>query len=125
MKRRSPVYVLILLILIVVGYFLRQPATPKDIGTLDRDTRNLRLTKHARCRMDCRHIDISEVKEIIEKGQINPAKSEPAGKPDPKYAIEGVTHDGQEVRIVVATTGKGLLVITVIDLKEEWNCSCS
>ncbi len=123
--RRSPVFIVILLVLIVAGYLFRQPSVSTDPVSLDRNTQNLRLTKHARCRMECRHIDLSEVKEIIETGRINSAKSEPDGRPDPKYAIEGRTHDGQEVRIVVATTSKGLLVITVIDLKEEWNCSCS
>ena len=82
-------------------------------------------TKHARCRMDCRRIDESEVKEILQKGTINYAKSEPNDKPDPKYALEGITHDGQEVRIVFAPSKKGMVVITVIDMKQEWQCACN
>jgi|GEM_PF-512101 len=81
-------------------------------------------TKHARCRMGCRHIDESEVKEILEQGVINERKSEPAGRPDPKYALEGRTHDGQQVRIVFAPTDRGMLVITVIDLDTDWTCDC-
>lgn len=123
--RKSPVLIVLMIVLIIAGYFFRNQAVQPEVGSFDRDTQNLRLTKHARCRMECRHIDISEVREIVEKGRINPAKSDPNGKPDPKYAIEGRTHDGQDVRIVVATTGKGLLVITVIDLKEEWDCACN
>lgn len=125
MKRKSPLLALLFLGLILLVYFFRNQEVQPVVDQLDRNTENLRLTKHARCRMECRHIDISEVREIVEKGRINAAKSEPKGKPDPKYAIEGRTHDGQDVRIVVATSSKGLLVITVIDLKEEWDCACS
>ena len=81
-------------------------------------------TKHARCRMDCRKIDEAEVREILEKGRINNAKSEPAGRPDPKYALEGKTRDNQQVRIVFAPTKKGVVVVTVIDLDTDWTCNC-
>lgn len=74
--------------------------------------------------MECRHIDESEVKEILDKGKINYAKSDPASRPDPKYALEGVTRDGQEVRIIFAPAEKGMVVITVIDLQKEWSCNC-
>jgi hypothetical protein len=88
------------------------------------DTRHLILTKHARCRMDCRHIDESEIKEILQQGHINSRKSDPAARPDPKYAYEGTTHDGQQVRIIAAPTNRGTVIITVIDLKIEWSCNC-
>lgn len=91
---------------------------------IDRHPGQLIYTKHARCRMDCRHIDESEVQEILQKGRINYRKSEPAGRPDPKYALEGTTHDGQSVRIVFAPAKRGMVVITVIDLDTEWTCNC-
>lgn len=80
-------------------------------------------SKHARCRMGCRHIDESEVKEIIENGNINYAKIEEdeRGK---TYPIEGLTHDKQYVRIVVAPKNNNLVVVTVIDLKNDWQCDC-
>ena len=34
----------------------------------NRHTNHLIYTKHARCRMECRHIDESEVKEVLEDG---------------------------------------------------------
>ena len=74
--------------------------------------------------MKCRQIDDSEVKEILENGRINYDKSEPAGRPDPKFALEGRTHDNQHVRIVFAPAERGLVVITVIDLEKEWICNC-
>lgn len=91
----------------------------------DRNPKNLILSKHAKCRMDCRQIDETEIREILTKGKINWKKSEPNNKPDPKYAVEGITHDNQKVRIVVADSKKGLVVVTVIDLETEWACACS
>lgn len=90
----------------------------------DRRAGKLIYTKHARCRMTCRHIDESEVQEILEQGIINERKSEPAARPDPKYALEGRTHDNQQVRIIFAPTDRGMVVITVIDLDTNWSCDC-
>ena len=81
-------------------------------------------SKHARCRMACRHIDESEVQEILQTGSINERKSEPAARPDPKYALEGRTHDGQQVRIIFAPASRGMVVVTVIDLDTDWTCDC-
>lgn len=90
----------------------------------DRNPDKLIISKHAKCRMDCRNIDEREIREILRAGTINWSKSEPNNKPDPKYAVEGVTSDNQKVRIVFADSPKGLVVVTVIDLKTDWDCSC-
>lgn len=91
---------------------------------IDRNITNIIYSKHARCRMDCRHIDESEVKEILEKGEINYNKIEedPKGK---SYPLEGITHDHQHVRIVFAPHENELVVVTVIDLDKEWQCDCN
>jgi hypothetical protein len=94
------------------------------IENFNRRTSKLIFTKHARCRMKCRHIDETEIREILERGTINYSKSDPAGRPDPKYALEGRTHDDQDVRIIFAPSDDGMVVITVIDLKNEWSCNC-
>jgi hypothetical protein len=104
-------------------------APAPDNGSAGEDVINrhpgkLIYTKHARCRMGCRHIDEAEVEEILAEGRINYRKSEPAGRPDPKYALEGTTRDGQEVRIIFAPAKRGMVVITVIDLDTEWSCNC-
>ncbi|WEK34201.1 MAG: DUF4258 domain-containing protein [Candidatus Pseudobacter hemicellulosilyticus] len=97
------------------------PDTPAGF---DRKAARLIFTKHARCRMGCRHIDEQEVREILEKGKVNIRKSEPAGRPDPKFALEGKTRDGQQVRIIFAASQRGMVVITVIDLDTNWTCDC-
>lgn len=80
-------------------------------------------SRHARCRMACRHIDESEVREILEKGYINEAKIESSEK-GLTVPLEGTTHDQQHVRIVVAPGDKKMVLVTVIDLDTEWACDC-
>ncbi|HMK05257.1 MAG TPA: DUF4258 domain-containing protein [Ferruginibacter sp.] len=80
-------------------------------------------SKHARCRMECRHIDESEVKEILEKGEINYSRIEKDEK-GKSFPVEGITHDKQRVRIVFAPKKDALVVVTVIDLDRDWSCDC-
>lgn len=127
MQKRKP-YIVLVVVLIAALLFVfknRGEEMPADTVAIDRTESRIIYTKHARCRMDCRHIDESEVKEILAKGTINYEKSEPNDKPDPKYAFEGTTHDQQHVRIIFAPSKKGLVVITVIDLEKEWQCACN
>ena len=83
------------------------------------------FTRHARCRMDCRHITGREIQEILGNGQINLAKSEPDARPDPKWAVEGYTEEQQHLRIIVAPEPGKLVIITCIELGVEWNCHCN
>jgi len=95
-----------------------------DQGPLNRKEGRLLYTRHARCRMDCRHITETEVREILERGKIDYRKSEPNAYPDPKYAVEGTTNEGQHLRIIFAPTARGLVVVTCIELGVEWQCDC-
>ncbi len=92
---------------------------------LSRNVSRIIYTRHAKCRMECRNIDIAEVEEILQNGEINYEKSDLRSHPDPKYALEGRTRDGQKVRIVFANSPRGPVVITVIDLGKEWACNCT
>ena len=87
-------------------------------------SQSLSYTEHARCRMNCRHISKNEIKDILQKGKINHAKSQPQDRPCPSYAVEGYTKDRQEVRIVFADCGLSTKVITAIDLQKEYQCHC-
>lgn len=89
----------------------------------DRNIRPLVYSTHARCRMDCRHIDESEVEEILANGRLNISKIETSGK-GVSYPVEGRTHDGQRVRIVFAPKKDKMVVVTVIDLEVEYKCEC-
>ena len=83
------------------------------------------FTRHARCRMDCRHITAKEIAEILDEGTINYTKSEPYALPDPKWAVEGFTAEQQHVRIIVAPEQGKLIIITCIELGVEWPCHCN
>jgi len=111
---------------------VRNPTEPKtDNGNTDLDvfrdpSADYYFTKHARCRMKCRHITQEEVKEIVQKAEVNYHKSELDAVQGPKYAMEGYTSvDRQHVRIIVAPKRRHLTIVTVIDLDEDWECpSC-
>ena len=83
------------------------------------------FTKHARCRMDCRHITANEIHEILDAGTINYEKSDPQGRPDPKWAVEGYTAEQQHLRIIVAPERGELIIVTCIELGVEWTCNCN
>ncbi len=95
------------------------------IRGLNRHPSHLNYSKHALCRMGCRHINESEVKEILIEGKINYNKSELKGDDcKKKYAVEGYTKDDQKVRIIFAPCQSEVTVVTVIDLGKEWICDC-
>ena len=95
----------------------------KEAEGFNRNATNIIFSKHAKCRMACRNIDETEVKEILKNGTVNEAKIQ-RDKRGPTYPVEGVTHDNQRVRIVFAPKDDGLVVVTVIDLGKEWTCDC-
>lgn len=96
----------------------------RDRG-FDRRVSYLQYSKHAKCRMDCRHITQEEVKEIMKEGKINYNKSDLQNSRCPRYAVEGVTSDNQDVRIIFAQCNESTTVVTVIDLDKNWSCDCA
>lgn len=96
----------------------------KGEAAFNRNVHTIIYSKHARCRMACRNIDESEVKEILAAGHLNTSKiqEDERGK---TYPLEGETHDKQHVRIVFAPKGNDTIeVVTCIDLDTEWPCDC-
>jgi hypothetical protein len=92
---------------------------------LNRHPSSMHYSKHAKCRMECRHIDESEIKDILVRGTINYRKSELQGETcRKKYAVEGLSKDGQKLRIIFAPCGTEMTVVTCIDLGVEWACDC-
>lgn len=111
----------------ILFYYKGSKGGNTNIETVDfnRNLTPIIYTKHARCRMGCRNIDEEEIKQILYNGKINYSKSEPNGKPDPKYALEGYTKDNQHLRIIFAPSKRGMVVITCIDINVEWKCDCN
>jgi hypothetical protein len=91
---------------------------------LNRNPLHIHYSKHARCRMDCRHIDENEIQDILHTGIINYAKSKlNIGDCEKKYALEGY-EKSQHLRIIFAPCGRDVTVVTCIDLSHEWDCHC-
>lgn len=90
----------------------------------DRASRPLEYSEHARCRMDCRDISEAEINDIRSSGTVNVAKSDFEAKGCPRWAVEGYTNDGQELRIVFAQCDNKMVVVTAIDIDKEHKCSC-
>jgi hypothetical protein len=100
--------------------------SPVTDSGFNRSNDHLILTKHAKCRMDCRHITENELKEILHDGNINYNKSELQNTRGPKYALEGYTSEHQHLRVIFAPEIKDMIVVTCIDLDTEWQCpSCN
>jgi len=100
-----------------------KPVVNRNRG-FDRRVSYLEYTRHAKCRMECRHITQKEVEEIVRNGEINYKKSDVNDMPCPTYALEGVTDDQQHVRIVFAQCDQKTKVVTCIDLDNEFACDC-
>lgn len=81
-------------------------------------------TKHARCRMKCRHIDEEEIREVLREGIINEAKSKVEQGKCPSYAIEDEVK-GHQLRVVFAKCESEVKVVTCIDIGKEFQCDCN
>ena len=90
---------------------------------LNRSSDRIIYSRHAKCRMDCRHIDEAEVKEILKDGKVNKRKIEEDSR-GKTYPLEG-TAEGHHLRIVFAPKGNDAVeVVTCIDLDTDWKCDC-
>ena len=98
-------------------YTVRQRGFDRRISTLE-------YTKHALCRMDCRHISKSDVNDIMRNGEINYAKTELDDKPCSTYALQGYSNDGQHLRVIFAQCENKTKVVTCYDLEKEFECHC-
>ena len=113
-----------LLVLFLVLRIVSWNESRKISKELNRNSTNIVYTKHAKCRMDCRHITKDEVLDILKNGKVNIQKSDMNDKPCPTYAVEDITDDGDKLRIIFAQCNNEIKVVTAIDLKKEHNCDC-
>ena len=114
----------IVIVVAALSYFFvdKAPETSQKSRVIDP---KIALTKHAICRMECREIDMSEVKLALNDGKINHRKSEPNKKPCPVYAREVYSEkDKQRIRVVSADCKDRQTIITVIDLTRDHRCFC-
>jgi len=125
MKPKNVIFTLFLALALLVIYIKRVSHEPTARELFDRHPAHLAYTKHALCRMDCRHISKEDIQEIIDRGIINLNKSDRNDKPCPTYALQGQTGEGESLRVIFAQCGEETKVITCYNLKKEFECHCS
>jgi len=102
-----------------------RPNSSSDHQAIIDPNTHLIYTRHARCRMDCRHISEDDIREVLREGHINEAKSKQESGKCPAYAIEEDRHkDGVRLRIVFAKCDHETKVVTCIDRDHEFECEC-
>jgi hypothetical protein len=124
MKKRSVFVPLFLLLLVFLVFLIRRWNEPERKEAFDRHPHALIYTRHALCRMDCRHISRDDIGEIMEKGIINFNKSSKDASPCPIFALQGRTAGGESIRVIFAQCAAETKVITCYNLEEEFRCHC-
>ena len=131
--------IIVILLALAIRFFpsikSNNPPARKDIphsspnanhSGLNRSQNHLILTRHAKCRMECRHITEAEIRDILHDGTINYNKSQLKDERGPKYAVEGYSHEHTHLRIIFAPEIDDIVVVSCIDLDTEWQCpSCN
>jgi hypothetical protein len=74
--------------------------------------------------MGCRHISKKDIQSIMERGIINLGRSDRNEKPCPVFAIQGVTDNGESLRIIFAQCNEETKVITCYNLVKDFVCDC-
>lgn len=124
MKARNVTFSIIILLIFFLLFILKRWHEPQAKEMFNRHPAHLIYTRHAQCRMQCRHIDSVEINEIIEKGVINLNKSNKYDRPCPTFALQGFTHNGEDIRVIVAQCNTETRIITCYNLKQDFECHC-
>ncbi len=124
MKPKNVIFTACFVIAVLAIVISRLRHEPRAKEMFDRTPAQLQYTKHAKCRMNCRHISKKEIDEVLQKGVINLNKSDRRYRPCPTYALQGRTSDGQYIRIIFAQCDNETKVVTCYDLETDFKCHC-
>ncbi len=132
MKSRTLPFIFLLVLALAVVLIAKWRNVREDANVettvrkrgFDRRVSTLEYTKHALCRMECRHISKNDIQDIMLSGEINYAKSDVNDKPCPTYALQGYSNDGQHLRVVFAQCQSKTKVVTCYDLEKDFECHC-
>jgi hypothetical protein len=124
MKSSRATLTLILVLVLLVVFVFRRWKEPVAKEMFDRHPHELVYTRHARCRMECRHISEGEIAEIMEKGVINLNNSNRRDRPCPTFALQGRTSEGDRIRVIFAQCDRDTKVVTCYNLDKDFDCTC-
>lgn len=116
--------VILAIIIVLISYFFKGNDDTKPVELIY-NGKTVIITKHAEERMDCREISMKDVAEVIKTGKENRKKSEINPPNCPKIALEGSTKKKASIRIIVADCKEVAKLVTVIDLKNNYNCEAN
>ncbi|MBZ5856346.1 DUF4258 domain-containing protein [Flavihumibacter profundi] len=125
--RKNQLIVVFILVMLAAGVFYlnRNSSQIVENDYFNRNVSHLQYSRHARCRMDCRHVSEAEVMDILKNGRMNQQKTRPDDRPCPSFALEGYSiQDHQHLRIVFAQCDDITRVVTCIDLDHDFECDC-
>jgi hypothetical protein len=124
MKTRRATYTLIIVLVLLFIFIWQRWLEPRMHEAFDRHPSHIYYTKHALCRMDCRHISRQDIDEIMQKGVIIFNKSDRWARPCPTFALQGETTGGEKLRVIFAQCNTETKVVTCYNLREEFECDC-
>lgn len=124
MKQSKATFTLFIVLVLLFIFLYKRWHEPSVREAFDRHPAHLYYTKHALCRMDCRHISREDISEILQRGIINVNKSNKNDRPCPTYAVQGTTTDGESLRVILAQCDKDTKIITCYNLMEDFECHC-
>jgi Domain of unknown function (DUF4258) len=120
-----------ILLLLIVAFAVLKFALPGGRGPVDTCAWTERVpvdelvyVAHARCRMACRDIDQALVQDVYLHGEINCRKNSMSNGHH-RYALEKKDDRGDMIRVIVEDDDDKHVIITVIRLDRDDNCSCS
>lgn len=124
MKTKQATYSLIIVLALLAVFVYKRWQEPVPKEAFDRSPAHLYYTKHAVCRMNCRHISSEDIREIMQKGIINFNHSNQRDRPCPSFALQGKTSGGERLRVIFAQCPQETKVITCYNLEKEFECHC-
>lgn len=124
MKPRQATYSLIIVLILLFVFVYKRWQEPVRKEVFDRHPAHVYYTKHALCRMDCRHISKTEIEEIMHDGIINFNKSNGNDRPCPTFALQGETTQGDKLRVIFAQCSDETKIVTCYNLEKDFECHC-
>jgi len=124
MKPKLATYTLIFVLILLFVFVYKRWQEPMRREAFDRHPSHIYYTKNALCRMDCRHISKEDIHEIMDRGIINFNKSDRFDRPCPTFALQGVTDEGEKIRVIFAQCSDETKVITCYNLEQDFECHC-
>jgi hypothetical protein len=124
MKSRNVIISLLFVLALLVFTFIKIRYEPKKKLVLKRNPSRIEYTKFALCRMECYQINANIITGVLQKGEINLAKSDLHKRPCPIFTIHSLTKQNMSILIVVQQCGTVAKILDCYDANKTVGCNC-